>query len=95
MADSNSIRHVLKSTPFKEQAIKESGLLIVRLSNNISDEVADVFREEMERAPPAMKSTILCLINEIIQLTMHTTKSFIVSFGRDILHYTSLVAFDN
>ena len=92
MADTISIRHVLRSTPFNEQSIKESGLLIVRLSNNCSDEVSQVFREEMEQATPSSKSTMLCLINEIVQLTMHTTKSFIACFGRDILHYTSLVA---
>ena len=92
MADTNSIRHVIKSTPLSEQSIKESGLLIVRLSHNCAEDVAQVFREEMEQAMPNAKSTMLCLLNEVVQLTMHTTKTFIVCFGRDILHYTSLVA---
>ena len=85
MLDKQLVLHTIQNTSFKERSIQESALTLVHLIGPYTDEAADLFRSEVDAANNAFKPVLLHLIDEIIHVTMHTSRAFINSFGRVIL----------
>lgn len=88
--DEDGVRGMLLAANFAESDIGETALLLSQFPEQ-SAEIARVFGEVFQNCENARRMFVLHLVNEVIQVSLDTTSSFLVSFGHVLPSMASAV----